>query len=246
MATWGWRVPFILGAGAAVIGLWIRSHSVETLTTTEANDGTGAAPRERAPMFEFFAHHPKESLQVFGLTAAPALAFYVWTSYLPTFASITVGFNPAKGLASGVIALTVFLALQPIMGALSDRIGRRPLLLAFGLFFAVATVPLLASLAQSFTSMLLIQVAGLAFLACWSSISAAVAAEMFPAAVRGAGIGFPYALAVAVFGGTGPYVATWLVDIGHATAFGWYISAVALFSTVVYLTLPETAKRPLR
>lgn len=172
--------------------------------------------------------------------------FYVWTAYLPTYASITVDFDVKKGLLTGVLSLMVFLVLQPVFGALSDRIGRKPMLLTFGLFFVVATVPLLTSLRPTVASLLFVQITGLVFIAAWSSISSAVAAELFPARLRSSGIGFPYALAVAVFGGTGPYVATYLVQIGHAASFGWYIVAVALISTVVCARLPETARRPLR
>lgn len=242
MTSWGWRVPFLLGSVAAVVGLWVRTHAQETLE----QEVIGKPKGSRVRVFDFFREHPKQALQIFGLTAAPALVFYVWTAYLPTYASITVGFNLEKGLATGVLSLAVFLLLQPVFGALSDKIGRKPMLLAFGLFFTVATVPLLTSLQPTFGSLLFVQVTGLVFVAAWSSISSAVAAELFPARLRGSGIGFPYALAVAVFGGTGPYVATYLVDLGHAASFGWYVVAVALVSTVVYAWLPETARRPLR
>ncbi|ABD12161.1 arabinose efflux permease family protein [Frankia casuarinae] len=241
MTSWGWRIPFLLGSVAAMVGMWIRTHAKETLTQT-ADEPAGA---RRADMFEFLRRHPRESLQVFGLTAAPALVFYVWTAYLPTYANITVGSNLKHGLLSGVVALTIFLALQPVFGAISDRVGRRPMLLIFGTFFVVGTVPMLALLDGSTTRLLLVQIMGLVFLACWSCISSAVVAELFPARLRSSGIGFPYALSVALFGGTGPYVATYLVDIGHAASFGWYVTAVALVSTVVFSRLPETAHRPL-
>lgn len=245
MNTWGWRIPFLVGSVAALVGLWVRKHSHETLASADEDEpGQSAAPRVR--MFDFFRQHPRSALQVFGLTAAPALAFYVWSSYLPTYAAITVGFDLKKGLLSGVLSLTVFLLLQPVFGALSDKIGRKPMLLVFGAFFTVATVPLLGSLQPTFGSLLTIQMTGLVFIALWSSISSAIASELFPARVRGSGIGFPYALAVAVFGGTGPYVATYLVDMGQAAAFPWYVAGVALLSTLVFAFLPETARRPLQ
>lgn len=242
MSSWGWRIPFLLGALAAIVGLWVRGHAQETLQEDAMKKPKGAAVR----LFDFFREHPKQALQIFGITAAPALAFYVWTAYLPTYASIAVGFDVKNGLLSGIISLSVFLLLQPIFGMLSDKIGRKPLALTFGLFFTFGTVPLLASLQPTFASLLFVQMTGLVFIACWSSISSAVAAELFPARLRSSGIGFPYALAVAVFGGTGPYIATYLVDIGHAAVFGWYIAGLALVSTVVFAMLPETARRPLR
>jgi MHS family alpha-ketoglutarate permease-like MFS transporter len=242
MTSWGWRVPFIAGSIAAAIGLWVRRHAQETLH----EDVIGKPKSARVGMFDFFREHPKSALQIFGLTAAPALVFYVWTAYLPTYASITVGFDVKKGLVTGVISLTIFLITLPLFGALSDRIGRKPLLITFGAFFTVATIPLLSSLQPTMGSLLFVQITGLLFIAAWASISAAIVSELFPSRLRSSGIGFPYALAVAVFGGTGPYLATWLVDIGHAERFGWYITAVAAVSTAVYVFLPETAKRPLQ
>ncbi|MEO3828585.1 MFS transporter [Actinomadura sp. B10D3] len=242
MTGWGWRIPFLLGSVAALAGLLVRRHAHETLDE-ETTDRPG---RGRRGFFDFLVRYPKQSLLVFGLTAAPGLTFYVWTAYLPTYASLTVDFDPKLGLTSGAIALTWFLLLQPILGVVSDRVGRRPMLLVFGVFFAVATVPMLGLLDGSFRSMLAVQLIGLTFLACWSSISSAVAAELFPARFRSAGIGLPYAVSVALFGGTGPYVATWLVDQGRATWFPWYIALIALGSTLVYLALPETARKPLK
>lgn len=242
MTSWGWRVPFLLGSVAAVIGLWLRRRTSETLH----QEALVRAKSERAGLFDFLREHPRESLQVFGLTAAPALVFYVWTAYLPTYASITVGFDIRKGLVTGAVSLAVFLVALPLFGALSDVIGRKPLLIVFGVFFVFGTVPLLRSLSPTVGSMLSVQITGLLFVAAWASISGAMASELFPARLRSSGIGFPYAVAAAVFGGTGPYVATWLVDIGHAESFGWYISAVTVLSTVVYVFLPETVRRPLR
>ncbi|KRF19417.1 transporter [Nocardioides sp. Soil797] len=242
MVSWGWRIPFFIGSLAALVGLWVRKQAVETLDVDLIEKPESA----RIRMFDFFREHPKQALQIFGITAAPALVFYVWSAYLPTYASLTVGYDLQKGLLSGVIALSVFLLVQPLFGLLSDRIGRKPLLITFGLFFTFATVPMLTSLEPTFKSVLFVQLTGLLFIAAWTSISSAVASELFPARLRSSGIGFPYAAAVAIFGGTGPYIATYLIDIGRAPAFAWYITALALVSTVIYFFMPETARRPLR
>lgn len=243
MGAWGWRIPFLIGSLAAAAGWWIRTHAEETLQNPPE---TAEGSARRRHIFSFLREHPRESSLVFGITAAPALAFYVWTSYLPTYANITVGFDTKKGLLTGAVALAWFLLLQPLFGIVSDRIGRKPMLLTFGVAFTICAVPMMRALSDSWVSVLLVQMIGLTFLACWSSISSAIVAELFPARLRSAGIGFPYALAVAVFGGTGPYVATGLVDLGRANAFAWYIAALALASSLVYLTLPETAREPLR
>ncbi|RJL21779.1 MFS transporter [Bailinhaonella thermotolerans] len=238
MASWGWRVPFLVGAVASLVGLWIRRSADETLETEKV---------ERPRMFEFLRHHPRQALLIVGITMAGTITYYTWTTYLPTYAKLTVKFDPADALLIGTISLIFFGLLQPLGGMLSDRIGRRPMLIAFGGGFTLLTVPGLALLNDSFISLLLIQCAGMVLLTGFTSISAAVNAELFPARVRAAGIGFPYSLAVALFGGTGPYIGTAFTDAGNPGLFGWYVSALALISTLVYLfALKETKDQPLR
>ena len=214
MREWGWRVPFAIGTLGAAAGLFIRRFAEETLVSEDADSGSGpgAAPAAKPSVFEFMRTHPKECLLVFAINAAPTLFFYVFTSYLPTYAHITVGFDMKNGLLVGLISLSYFAILQPVMGILSDRIGRKPLLLTFGIGFTLLTLPLLNSLQNSFLSLLLVQMAALTLLACYTSITSAVMCELFPARIRAAGIGLPYALGVALVGGTGPYIATWLAD----------------------------------
>lgn len=243
MISWGWRIPFLIGSLGALVGYIIRRSTEETLDHDTQVEVRSSSRKQQ--LFGFLLKHPKESAIVFGISAAPALIFYVWTSYLPTWASITVGFDPKVGLTSGVIALAWFLVLQPLMGILSDKVGRRPLLLTFGAFFTIATVPLLGWIDTSFGRMLTVQLVGVTAIACWSSISAAVSAELFPKHLRATGMGVPYAFAVAIFGGTGPYVGTWLANAGMAGAFGWYIAALAAVGTVVFFIMPETAHKSL-
>lgn len=243
MTTWGWRVPFLLGSVAAIVGLWVRTHAEETLSEDQLEKARG---NDRVRIFDFLREHPKQALQIFGLMAAPGLVFYVWTAFLPTYANITTGLDVKTGLTTGVISLAVFLGLQPVFGILSDKIGRKPMMLTFGFFFIVATVPLLGSLQPTFLGLLFVQLTGLVFIAAFTSINSAIVAEMFPARLRSSGIGFPYALSLALFGGTGPYVATLLIERGHPSHFAWYIVAIAVVSTLVMLRMPETAHKPLR
>jgi MHS family alpha-ketoglutarate permease-like MFS transporter len=245
MREWGWRVPFAIGTLGAAAGLFIRQFAEETLVTEESDAGPnqGAATRAAKPsIFEFMRTHPKECLLVFAINAAPTLFFYVFTSYLPTYAHITVGFDMKDGLLVALISLTYFAILQPVMGVLSDRIGRKPLLLTFGIGFTLLTLPLLNSLQNSFLSLLLVQMAALTLLACYTSITSAVMCELFPARIRAAGIGLPYALGVALVGGTGPYVATWLADAKMIDVFGWYLTILAAVTTAVFLRLKESYK----
>jgi MHS family alpha-ketoglutarate permease-like MFS transporter len=125
-------------------------------------------------------------------------------------------------------------------------VGRKPLLIVFGAGFTVLTVPLLGLLRNSFWNLLLISCAGMVLLTCYTAVSGAVMAELFPAAVRTTGIGLPYALTVAAFGGTAPYLATALIDRGHADWFGWYVSGLAFLSTLVYIGMRETKGTALR
>lgn len=242
MSSWGWRVPFLMGALAGAVGLWIRRHAQETSTVAE--DIRSGRVRRPSP-FEFLKAHPRESLQVIGITMAPAVLFYVWAVFLPTYAAISVGFDKTQALVVSSVSLVFFTLLQPITGTISDKVGRKPTLIVFALGFVVGTVPMLNGLSSSVWSLLLIQCIGLALLSGWSSVSAAVMSELFPARVRATGIGLPYNIAMAVFGGTGPYLATWLQSSGHGALFGWYLVACAAVSLLTYLSLRETHGEPL-
>ncbi|GAA3373056.1 MFS transporter [Streptomyces racemochromogenes] len=238
MNGWGWRVPFLLGAVLSLAGFWIRRGAEETLAPHPAT-----APRPG--LFDALRHHPRASLLIGGITAGGTLAYYTWTSYLPTYAELETGMAKGDALLAGTLSLAFFALLQPIGGLLSDRFGRKPSLLFFGLGFAVLVVPLLRALDGSFLSLLLVQCAGMVLLTGFTSISAAVNAEVFPARVRAAGIGFPYSLTVALFGGTAPYIGTLLQELGLPGLFPWYVAVLCLCSSAVYLRLPESAHRPL-
>ncbi|MEW1654793.1 MFS transporter [Streptomyces sp. NPDC093707] len=240
MGRWGWRIAFLVGALLSLIGLWIRRGAQETLDL--ARDGEPAA---RPGLFEALRRYPRQSLLICGITAGSTLAYYTWTSYLPTYAQVNAGFDKGDALIVSTLSLAFFALLQPLGGLLSDRVGRKPLLLTFALGFAVTAVPLLHLVTDAFFSLLLVQCAGMVLLTGYTSIAAVVNAELFPARVRAAGIGFPYSLTVALFGGTAPYIGTWFKQAGHADLFPWYVAALCLVSFVVYLVLPETARKPL-
>lgn len=238
MDGWGWRLPFVIGAALSLVGFWIRQGAYET----------HQAPREeseRPGLFDALRKHPRQSLLICGITAGGTIAYYTWTSYLPTYAELNTDISKSQALLSGTLSLAFFALLQPVGGLLSDRFGRRPLLLFFGIGFAVLSVPLLHSLDGSFGSLLMVQCAGMVLLTGFTSISAAVNAEVFPARVRAAGIGFPYSLTVALFGGTAPYMGTLFKEIGEPGLFPWYVAVLCLASSAVYLKLPETAHKEL-
>ncbi|MGW1603944.1 MFS transporter [Streptomyces eurythermus] len=238
MDGWGWRVPFWLGGAFSLVGFWIRRGAAETRSAEQRQ-----APRPG--LFEALRRHPRQSLLIAGITAGGTIAYYTWTSYLPTYAELNAGVAKSDALLASTLSLAFFALLQPLGGLLSDRVGRRPLLLGFGVGFAVLCVPLLHALRDSFAVLLLVSCAGMVLLTGFTSVSAAVNAEVFPPRVRAAGIGFPYSLTVALFGGTAPYVGTLFKDLGHSGLFPWYVAVLCLLSSLVYLRLPETAHREL-
>lgn len=239
MSSYGWRIPFVVGAVISLVGLWIRAGADETLAER--------SPEEKRPgLFDFVRHYPKQAATIVGITVAGTVAYYTWTTFLPTYAQLTVDFDPAQALTVGTISLVFFMILQPLLGMLSDRIGRRPLLITFGLAFTLLPVPVLGLLTNSFTSLLVIQAIGMIFLGGFTSISAAVNSELFPTRVRAAGAGAPYSLTVAIFGGTAPLIGTAMKEAGNPGLFPWYMSALALVSTLVYVfVLKETKDQPL-
>ncbi|MDX3535882.1 MFS transporter [Streptomyces sp. MB09-01] len=239
MHAWGWRLAFGLGAVACLTGLWVRHGTQETY-----RPGTERTARPRP--FDFLRSNPREAALIVGMTLGATVTFYTWTTFLPTYARLVVGFDPGSALAVSTISLAFFTALQPLAGRLSDRVGRKPLLITFGAGFTVLTVPLLGLLRDSFWSMLLISCGGMVLLTGYTAVSGAVMVELFPASVRTAGIGLPYAATVAAAGGTAPYLATALIEKGHADWFGWYVSALTLVSTLVYIGMRETKGVPLQ
>ncbi|HEX2239205.1 MAG TPA: MFS transporter [Gammaproteobacteria bacterium] len=242
MGDYGWRIPFLVGAAAAATGWWIRRHAEETHQLAEQiKDGRA----QRPGLFEFIQRYPRQAGQVFGLTVGPAVCVYTWTAFLPTYAVITAGFGKAQALTVGTISLIFFALIQPLGGTLSDRIGRKPMLMAFAAGSAIATVPLLNAIGTSFWSLLLVQCTGMVLLTGYTSIAAATTVELYPSRVRGTGIGFPYSMAMALFGGTTPTVGTWLHSIGHSDWFGWYIIGCVLVTLITCLTLRETFRAPL-
>ena len=238
LSAWGWRVGFAVGAAIALVGLVIRRTAEETLAPV--------APAARPGVFEALRRYPRQALLVCGVTVGGTIAYYTWTTYLPTYAQ-QGGVPLARALTVSTISLAFFGLVQPLLGHLSDRVGRRPMLLAFTVLFGLGVVPGLALVrsSDSFGGLLAVSLLGMLVLAAFTSISAAVNAEIVPGRVRAAGIGFPYSLTVAAFGGTAPFVGTLFARLGHPALFGWWVALLVAVTFVVVLVLPETAHRDL-
>ncbi|MCU1574402.1 MAG: transporter [Micrococcaceae bacterium] len=238
MNSWGWRVPFLLGAVLSVVGLWIRRGAQETLQLP--------AGGPRAGLFDALRRYPRQSLLIMGITVGGTITYYTWTTYLPTYAKANGPLSQGELLLISTIALVFFMLIQPVIGALSDRVGRKPLLITFAALFVVGIVPALHVVSTAgFWAVLGIVLLGMLVLSGYTSIAAAVNAETIPTHVRAAGIGFPYSLTVALFGGTAPFMGTLFAGWGNPGLFGWYVAVLAAISLVVYLFLKETAREPL-
>lgn len=238
LEDWGWRIPFIIGAALSIIALYLRAN----LHETEAFENKKEVSDKKKGTISELLKHPKALLTVVGLTLGGTLAFYTYTTYMQKFLVNTVHLSKEQSTLISFISLFIFACLQPVFGGLSDRIGRRPLLLGFGILGTLFTVPLLTALSTT-TSMwgafFLIMIA-LIIVSGYTSINAVVKAELFPSEVRALGVGLPYALTVAIFGGTAEYIALWLKQANMESYFYWYITACIFFSLVVYARMKDT------
>lgn len=244
LQSWGWRLAFAVGGLLGLVGLWLRMSVDETEVFREASaQGRTSA---RHPLVGMLTEHPRAALRVVGITIAGTLTYYVWVSYMPGYANSTVGIPLDTAFLANTIAVAYFLCLLPGVALLSDRFGRKPTLLAFAGGFVLISYPAFQLLELGgFWPLLLIEMVGVTFLAGYSANCAVVMAEQFPAEVRTTGIGLPYALAVALFGGTAPYVTTWMAENGMRDMVWAYVAAAALVGVVVYATMPETKGREL-
>ncbi len=239
LEAWGWRVPFAIGAALSVVAVWLRRGIAET----EAFRAV-AAPRQ--PLSDLWKHRRSASI-VAGLTAGGTLAFYTYTTYLPKLLVNSAGLTREQASVVSVVTLFLFACLQPVVGALSDRIGRRPLLIAFGVCGMLATVPILSALrvSEGPAVAIILALAALAIVSLYTSINAVVKAELFPAEVRALGVAFPYAVTVSIFGGSAEYVALWFKGAGREDWFDWYVTGCIAVSLVVYVRMRDTRRTSL-
>lgn len=235
IAVWGWRIPFVIGALGALVVLVLR------LSMEESDQFLAQAKKEKGQLRELL-RYPKAVLTVMGLTLGGTIAFYTYTTYLQKFMINTTGLPKQTVTWINFAALFIFMVLQPFAGALSDKIGRKPLLFWFGGLGTVFTVPIFLALAQTKSAWVafFLMLVGLVIVTGYTAINAIVKAEMFPTEIRALGVGLPYGLTVAVFGGTAEYVALYLKNAHHESVFFVYVAAVIFISLLVYWRMADT------
>ena len=239
MAAWGWRIGFVAGGVLAIVVFFIRRGLDETVSYENV---VAQADRRRSSLRNLFRDHPREAFLVVGITAGGTASFYAYTVYMQKFLANTSGFDKATASQIMTVALAIMLLFQPLAGRLSDLVGRRPLMIFFGVTGTLLTYPIFAALAEKPTvgAAFALVMAALVMVTGYTSINAIVKAELFPADIRALGVALPYALANTVFGGTAEYVALWLKNIGHERWFYIYISLLCAIYLVAVLRMRET------
>lgn len=236
MKEWGWRIPFALGAVLGVYAMYMRRSLDETGPYLVGQD-----LRVRRPAWEVLRRHPVSGWRVAGFTLGATVVYYTFLAYLPAYSQHTHGISTAAALWVSVVAQAAMIVALPLLGILSDKIGRKPLLSFFAASFTLLSVPLFALLdSSSVWSLLVAMTTGLLLFACYAAIAPTAMAELFPTQVRSVGLGMPYSLVVALFGGTAPYLVEQLTEHGHGAWFPWYICVLCLVSLLTYVTTPET------
>jgi len=244
LRAWGWRIPFFIGAGLAVFTAVMRSNLHETeqfVAAKEAEKKSGVKP---VGALRALMRYPREVLLVIGMTMGGTAAFYTYTTYMQKFLKLSVGLTDEQTTMVSLGSLTFALMLQPLYGALSDRIGRRPLLIFFGVAGTVCTIPLLTALqsAQGPWQAFFLVAGAWIIVSGYTSINAVVKAELFPTTVRAIGVGLPYALTVSIFGGTAEPIALWFKTQGNESWFYYYLTGIIATSLMVYIFMRDTRK----
>ncbi|GJE01328.1 MFS family transporter [Methylobacterium isbiliense] len=238
MSAWGWRIPFFIGAGAAVVALYLRRSLHET--TTEG----ARASKEAGSMLAIWRHHRRAFLTVLGYTAGGSLIFYTFTTYMQKYLVNTAHMDKKTANLTMTAVLFTYMVVQPLFGLFADRFGRKTAMLIFGASTTLLTVPLLHAIGGTTNPVLAygLITAALLCVSFYTSISGLVKAEMFPAEVRALGVGLSYAIANALFGGSAEFVALSFKDWGVETWFFWYVTAMCLIAFLTSLQMPDSRR----
>ncbi len=239
LESFGWRIPFVVGALLSIVALYLRCGMQETESFLESKKNNN---KKNTNLLKLLLHYPKEIAVVVGLTMGGTIAFYTYSTYMQKYLVNSVGFSKSSATLISAGTLFFFMLIQPLVGSLSDKIGRRPILISFGVLGTIFTVPILSALnhVQSYSGAFILIMAALIIVSGYTSINAVVKAELFPVEIRTLGVGLPYAITVSIFGGTAEYIALWFKNEGMESGFYWYVTACIACSLVVYLFMKDT------
>ncbi len=235
LKAWGWRIPFFIGAIAAIVALYLRRSLQETASADSMHS-------KEAGSLTALLHHKRALLLVLAFTAGGSLYFYTFSTYMQKFLVNSAKMDAKLVSTIMTVVLIIFMFMQPVFGALSDRFGRRNNMVLFSGLATFATVPILMALSNATDQYVVfgLIMAGLVIACFYTSISGVVKAELFPSQVRALGVGLPYAIANAMFGGTAEYVALSMKSAGYETIFFWYVAAMAFVAFLASLWMPDT------
>jgi MHS family alpha-ketoglutarate permease-like MFS transporter len=238
LKAWGWRIPFLIGAVAAIVALYLRRSLAETASQEAMHS------KEAGSVIELIRRHPRAVMIVLAFTMGGSLYFYTFTTYMQKYLVNTAQMDARAVTFVMTVALIIYMLLQPVFGALSDRIGRKNNMILFTALGALTVVPILFALGgvTSPAAALLLVLLALAIASFYTSISGVVKAELFPTEVRALGVGLTYAVANALFGGTAEYVALWLKQAGYESWFAWYVAGIVAIGFAASLIMPDTRK----
>ncbi|MGE8348428.1 MFS transporter [Pseudomonas helleri] len=246
---WGWRLPFLLAAPFGLVGRYIRVSLQDSPKFLEMEKRLEAKEcATHAPIRELLTVHRRAVVIGIGVTCLNAVAFYLLLSYMPTYLSTEMGMSESDSFIASTVSLATYIGLIFLMGKLSDRYGRKTMLVAASVLFLLLTFPLFGMLGNpSLVVILMIQIAFGAILAMNDGTLPCFLAEIFPTRVRFSGFAFSFNIANAVFGGTAPFIATWLIQLtGNKMAPAWYLLAAAAVALIAMLASRETAYKALQ
>lgn len=237
MHDWAWRIPFFFGALFSLTAFYLRRNMDETEAFQKNRNR-----KNKSGSLKELLHHPRAVATVVGLTLGGTLAFYTYTTYMQKFLVNTVHITKEQSTWLTFLSLFIYAGIQPLFGLLSDRIGRRPLLIGFGILGTLCTIPIMTMLSHSTNlwTIFFLMMAALLIVSGYTSINAIVKAELFPAEIRALGVGFPYAVTVALFGGTAEYFALWFKNAGHENWYYGYVTICIFISLLVYIGMRDT------
>jgi MHS family dicarboxylic acid transporter PcaT-like MFS transporter len=237
LKAWGWRIPFLIGALASIVVVYLRRTMRETATEADMK-------RKESGSLKALMQHRKAVLLTFTITIGCSLYFYTFTAYMQKFLVVSVGLPAPTVSILMAVALVIFMLCQPVFGLLADKIGVRRNMIIFGVLSTFLVIPLLTAIkgVQDPYSAFVLVVAGLLIAAFYTPVTGVLKADFYPPTVRALGVGLPYAVGAAMFGGSAEYVALSFRSVGLEEYFYVYVAAIGAITLISALLMPELGR----